>query len=39
MRGAVKKMLLNNYETIVFGYFLAQIEEWRIGTDILLNVS
>ena len=38
LRGAVKKLMLNNYELGVFGYFLEQIEDWAISSDIILNL-
>ena len=39
VKGVVKKMMMNNYEVMVFGYFLQEIEEWRVGTDIFLNLA
>ena len=39
MKGAIKKMLLNSYETIIFGYFLEHNEDWHIESNIFSNVS
>lgn len=38
LKGAVKKMMLNSYELGVLGYFLEQIDDWTISSDIILNL-
>lgn len=38
LRGVCKKMLINLYELVVFGYFLSEVE-WRLDPYIFATLS